>query len=76
MDTRRGRRTSSPPQFGHTASIEAVQPAQNVHSKLQMYASPASSSAAPQRSHAVRISSANALAQAATSRSFCDSAIA
>jgi hypothetical protein len=30
--TRRGRRTSSPPQFGQTASIASVQALQNVHS--------------------------------------------
>ena len=29
---RRGRRTSSPPQFGQTASSALVQPGQNVHS--------------------------------------------
>jgi hypothetical protein len=27
-----GRRTNSPPQFGHTAAIASVQPRQNVHS--------------------------------------------
>jgi hypothetical protein len=37
---RRGRATSSPPQFGHTPfSTVSVQPAQNVHSKVQMRAS-------------------------------------
>jgi hypothetical protein len=35
----RGRRTSSPLQFGHVFFIWAVQPAQNVHSKVQMKAS-------------------------------------
>jgi hypothetical protein len=28
----RGRRTNSPPQFGHTAAIASVQSRQNVHS--------------------------------------------
>jgi hypothetical protein len=55
---RRGRRTSSPPQFGHVASISEAQPTQNVHSYEQMHASPAASSDVPQRSHTARISNA------------------
>jgi hypothetical protein len=65
-----------------------VQPAQNVHSNVQMCASSVGASARPQRSQEVRISSATARAYrggesapatrryAATLRSFCDSAIA
>jgi hypothetical protein len=33
---RRGRRTSSPPQFGHTAVIAVAHVEQNVHSYEQM----------------------------------------
>jgi hypothetical protein len=36
---RRGRATSSPPQFGHVCCICAAQSGQNVHSKLQIRAS-------------------------------------
>ncbi len=57
---RRGRATSSPPQFGQTASIASAHATQNVHSNLQMRASPPGESAVVQRSHSVRISSANA----------------
>jgi len=35
---RRGRTTSSPPQFGQTALIASVQAGQKVHSWLQMKA--------------------------------------
>ena len=52
-----GRATSSPPQFGHTDDISSEHATQKVHSKLQMRASPASSSAASQRSQVVLISS-------------------
>lgn len=54
----RGRRTNSPLQFGHVFFIAAVQPAQNVHSNVQMYASPVGDSAALHFSHAARISNA------------------
>jgi hypothetical protein len=57
-DVRRGRATSSPPQFGQTSSIDPAQPTQNVHSKEQMHAAPSGASAFPQRSQTVRISSA------------------
>src|SRR4029077_1459270 len=50
--------TSSPPQFGHMRSSASPQAEQNVHSKEQMTASPSAATAAPQRSHSVRISSA------------------
>ena len=53
-----GRGTSSPPQFGQTLLIAAPHAGQNVHSYEQMTASPPGSRAAPQRSHASRISSA------------------
>ena len=43
--TRLGRATSSPPQLGHTDDISSAHATQNVHSKLQIRASPASSSA-------------------------------
>ena len=56
MATRRGRLTSSPPQFGHTQSIDSPQATQKVHSKLQMSASPASVMAAEHFSHTTRIS--------------------
>jgi hypothetical protein len=55
-DPRRGRETSSPAQFGHRNAISAPHVMQNVHSKLQITASPASVSAVLQRSHTVRIS--------------------
>jgi len=32
----RGRRASSPPQFGQTYAISSLQSAQNVHSNVQM----------------------------------------
>ena len=57
-ETGRGRRTSSPPQFGQTCVRAAAQSAQNVHSKTQMYASSVGASVAAQRSHDVRSSSA------------------
>jgi hypothetical protein len=53
---RLGRATSSPPQFGHTCSITSPQAAQKVHSNEQMTASPSGVTAAPQRSHSLRIS--------------------
>ena len=53
---RLGRRTSSPPQFGHVCSSASRHSPQNVHSCEQMYASPSVASAAPQRSHDSRIS--------------------
>src|SRR5690606_8086151 len=55
---RRGRRTSSPPQFGHTCSSASPHDAQKVHSYEQMTASASGASPAPHRSHAGRISSA------------------
>jgi hypothetical protein len=54
----RGRRTSSPPQFGHTALIAPVQFAQNVHSYTQMNASAPASSLRPHFSQADFISNA------------------
>ena len=56
--TRRGRRTSSPSQFGQTPASSAVQGAQNVHSYEQMYASPSGATAVPHRSQFPRSSSA------------------
>jgi hypothetical protein len=53
---RRGRRTSSPEQLGHVARSASVHAGQNVHSKLQMNASPSGWSGAPQRSHTGRSS--------------------
>src|SRR5437868_2443260 len=53
-----GRRTSSPPQFGHTEFISWTQSPQNVHSKVQIYASAVSVRARPHFSHFSRISSA------------------
>jgi nucleoside-diphosphate-sugar epimerase len=54
---RRGRETSSPPQFGHTPSISAAHAAQNVHSKLQIVAvSLSAARATSHRSHTGRIS--------------------
>ena len=55
-DARRGRATSSPPQFGHRASSASPQSLQNVHSKLQIRAGPSGVSALPQRSHTSLIS--------------------
>lgn len=54
----RGRRTSSPLQFGQTWFISAVQSAQNVHSYVQMNASPAGGVSAPHCSQVDRISNA------------------
>src|SRR5439155_1298283 len=56
--SRRGRRTSSPPQFGQTAFICSAQFTQYVHSKLQMYATPLAVSAIPHFSHALFSSNA------------------
>jgi hypothetical protein len=52
-----GRRRNSPPQFGQTCFISTEQPAQNVHSYEQMYASLSMPSAPPHFSHAAFISS-------------------
>jgi len=56
--TRRGRATSSPPQFGQTSSIDSAHATQNVHSKEQMRASPSGANPFPQRSQTARISRA------------------
>ena len=53
---RRGRATSSPPQFGQTLSMVSAHATQKVHSKEQMRASPSGARAFPQRSQTVRIS--------------------
>src|SRR3954454_20045179 len=55
---RRGRATSSPPQFGQTPSIASVHETQKVHSNVQIRASPSGESVTPQRSPSVRISRA------------------
>jgi len=56
---RRGRRTSSPPQLGQIPFKALAQVAQNVHSKLQMYAvSSSGASGHAQRSQRSRISRA------------------
>ena len=57
QDARRGRATSSPPQFGQTSCVEAAHVGQNVHSKLQIRAAPSFGSATPQASQVSRISS-------------------
>jgi len=54
---RRGRATSSPPQFGQVCCICSAHPEQNVHSKLQIRASPSCGSDASHRSQVARISS-------------------
>jgi hypothetical protein len=54
----RGRRTSSPPQFGQIDRMAWVQSAQKVHSKVQMKAVPVGESGAWHFSHWVRISRA------------------
>ena len=64
---RRGRDTSSPPQFGQTWSNEAAQAGQNVHSNVQIIAAPAGASAVWQRSHSVFIASATAISWRARS---------
>ncbi|HEV8499318.1 MAG TPA: hypothetical protein VGQ56_20720 [Gemmatimonadaceae bacterium] len=51
-----GRVTSSPPQLGHTLFMVSAHAGHHVHSYEQMSASPSAMSAAPQRSHFVRIS--------------------
>ena len=56
LGRRRGRETSSPPQFGHRNAISVPHVVQNVHSKLHITAFPASVSAVLQRSHTLRIS--------------------
>ena len=53
---RRGLGTSSPPQFGQMWENSSPHIVQNVHSKEQMTAAPAGSSARPHRSHELRIS--------------------
>jgi hypothetical protein len=53
----RGRLTNSPPQFGQTHFICRAQSSQNVHSKVQMYASPAGGSFFPHFSHSVFMAS-------------------
>ena len=53
---RRGRATSSPPQFGQRCDISDPHAVQNVHSKLQITASPASARVVLHRSHTARIS--------------------
>jgi hypothetical protein len=53
---RRGRETSSPPQFGRRYCISLPHVAQRVHSKRPITASPASSSVVLHGSQAVRIS--------------------
>ena len=53
---RRGRRTSSPRQFGHTWPIALLHFSQNVHSYVQMNADPSADSAAPHFSQLLRIS--------------------
>ena len=55
---RRGRRTSSPVQFGQTCFICAVQSAQNVHSYEQIDASASSLNARPHFSQPIFISNA------------------
>jgi hypothetical protein len=55
---RRGRGTSSPPQFGQTLSIASAHAGQNVHSNEQMRASSSAARVASQLSHAVLISRA------------------
>jgi hypothetical protein len=55
---RRGRRTSSPLQFGQVADIASVHAGQKVHSKLQIQASALGGSGVEQRSQLSRISSA------------------
>jgi len=50
--SRRGRATSSPPQFGQRRFIASAQAAQKVHSKLQIKASPSIASPSSQRSQA------------------------
>jgi len=53
-----GRRTNSPPQFGHTAAIASVHSRQKVHSYAQMKASVCGSSGRPHFSQAGFISNA------------------
>src|SRR5580700_553916 len=55
---RRGRGTSSPPQFGQRRFISLAQRGQKVHSKEQMKASPSAERRSSHRSHSARISSA------------------
>jgi hypothetical protein len=55
---RRGRRTSSPPQFEQTCPIAVEHAAQNVHSCAQMNARSAGAIAPPHFSHVAFISSA------------------
>jgi len=53
---RRGRETSLPSQFGQRCDISDPHATQNVHSKLQITASPASARVVLHRSHTARIS--------------------
>jgi hypothetical protein len=53
---RLGRRSNSPPQFGHTPCIASVQDLQKVHSKLQICASRSGGSPALHFSQTGRIS--------------------
>src|SRR6266699_1724491 len=53
---RRGRRTSSPRQFGHTYAIATLHFSQKVHSYVQMNPAASTKSTAPHRSQLVRIS--------------------
>ncbi len=53
---RRGRRASSPPQFGQMPFVFRVQLGQSVHSYEQTYASPSGRSVPPHFSHRVFIS--------------------
>ena len=53
---RRGRETSSPSQFGQRCDISDPHATQNVHSKLQITASPASARVVLHRSQTARIS--------------------
>jgi hypothetical protein len=54
----RGRRTSSPSQFGQTAAIASVHSRQKVHSYVQMKAAVCGSSGRPHFSHSDFISNA------------------
>jgi hypothetical protein len=54
---RLGRATSSPPQLGQVAPMASAHGTQNVHSKLQIRASPASARPASHFSQVARISS-------------------
>jgi hypothetical protein len=53
---RRGRRMSSPPQFGQVPCVFAAHAGQKVHSYEQIYASPSAATAPPHFSHCAFIS--------------------